>query len=106
TKETVNLYILDGEQRACIQQYESEQSVKHMISIGQKLPLTVGAGGKVLLAHQSRAYIDKVIAVQPKNVKLEKELQYIVEEKYAESMDERETGTSAASSPIFNMKGE
>jgi DNA-binding IclR family transcriptional regulator len=106
TKETVNLYILDGKQRVCIQQYESEQSVKHMIRIGQRLPLTVGAGGKALLAYQSKEFIDEVTAIQPQNVNLENELQYIVEKKYTVSIDERETGTSAAASPVFNMKGE
>ncbi|MDQ0298045.1 DNA-binding IclR family transcriptional regulator [Salibacterium salarium] len=108
TKETVNLYVLDGNYRACVQQYESTQSVKHMVSIGQKLPLTVGAGGKMLLAHQDKDFIDEVIAEQPifhSKVDLKNELNTIVEEKFAVSVDEREMGTSAASSPVFDIDG-
>ncbi|MBB6450518.1 DNA-binding IclR family transcriptional regulator [Geomicrobium halophilum] len=108
TKETVNLYVLDGEQRVCIQQYESTQSIKHMVSIGQKLPITVGASGKVLLAHQSQKFIEEAMVQQPmkKNkVDLKNELNMIVEEKYTVSIEERETGTSAVSSPIFDING-
>ncbi|AXF55288.1 IclR family transcriptional regulator [Salicibibacter kimchii] len=108
TNETVNLYVLEGEQRVCIHQYASMQSVKHMISIGQKLPLTLGAGGKILLAHQSMEFIEKAIHQQSmiqSKVTLKNELNHIVEERYAQSIDEREVGTSAASSPIFDING-
>ncbi|MFB4163186.1 IclR family transcriptional regulator [Alteribacillus sp. JSM 102045] len=108
TKETVNLYVLDGAHRTCIQQYESTQSVKHMVSIGQKLPLTIGAGGKVLLAHQSKEFIEQVMEEQPvkKNkTDLKEELNIITEDKYAISVDEREAGSSAASSPIYDING-
>ena len=39
-------------------------------------------------------------------VALLSELNMITIEKYAESIEERETGTSAAASPIFNINGE
>jgi IclR family transcriptional regulator, KDG regulon repressor len=108
-KETVNLYIKDGEHRVCIQQYESLQSVKHMIQIGQRLPLTVGASGKVLLAFESREFIDEIMEKQVmKKSKLEllSELNEITIENYAISIEEREKGTSAAASPIFNINGQ
>ncbi|WP_077596910.1 IclR family transcriptional regulator [Oceanobacillus kimchii] len=109
TKETVNLYILDGKHRVCIQQFESLQSVKHMISVGQKLPLTVGASGKVLLAYQSKEFIEDAMDTQPlkkSKADLRKELELIINEKYADSIEERESGTSAAASPIFNFQDE
>ncbi len=108
-KETVNLYVREGENRVCIQQFESLQSVKHMIQIGQKLPLTVGASGKVLLAYESKGFIEKImekqVMVKGKS-ELLSELNMITIEKYAESIEERETGTSAAAAPIFNIHGE
>jgi DNA-binding IclR family transcriptional regulator len=61
TKETVNLYVLENEHRICLLQYESLQSVKHMVKIGEKLPLTVGAAGKVILAYQSPEFIENII---------------------------------------------
>ncbi|MBO1003258.1 IclR family transcriptional regulator [Pseudogracilibacillus auburnensis] len=108
-KETVNLYVIEGEHRVCIQQFESLQSVKHMIQIGQKLPLTVGASGKVLLAYQPRKFIDDVMEIQrmvKSKSELLTELNQIVMEKYAESIEERELGTSAAAAPVFNINGE
>ncbi|BAC15189.1 transcriptional regulator (IclR family) [Oceanobacillus iheyensis HTE831] len=109
TKETVNLYILDGKHRVCVQQFESLQSVKHMISVGQKLPLTVGASGKVFLAYQSKEFIEDAMDTQPlkkSKVDLKNELDLIIKEKYAVSIEERESGTSAAAAPIFNFQNE
>ncbi|MGM8211270.1 IclR family transcriptional regulator [Virgibacillus sp. W0430] len=108
-KETINLYVLEGEARVCVQQYESPYSVKHMIQIGQGLPLTVGASGKVLLAYQAKKFIhemmDKQTMVKTKHA-LMQELNQIVLDKYADSIEEREAGTSAAAAPIFNINGE
>ncbi|MEI3611339.1 IclR family transcriptional regulator [Pseudogracilibacillus sp. SO30301A] len=108
-KETVNLYVREGEHRVCVQQYESLQSVKHMIQIGQHLPLTVGASGKVLLAYEPKKFIEEIMEKQvmvKSKVALLSELNMITVEKYAESIEERETGTSAAAAPIFNIHGE
>src|SRR5690625_2265749 len=108
-KETVNLYVREGEHRVCIQQFESLQSVKHMIQIGQRLPLTVGASGKVLLAYEPKKFIEEMMEKQTmvkSKVALLSELNMITVEKYAESIEERETGTSAAAAPIFNINGE
>lgn len=108
-KETINLYVREGEHRVCIQQYESLQSVKHMVQIGQKLPLTVGASGKVLLAYQPKKLVDDVMEKQvmvKSKVELLSELSQIAAEKYAESIEEREKGTSAAAAPVFDIHGE
>ena len=107
--ETVNLYIMEGEYRVCIQQFESMKSVKHMIQVGQQLPLTVGASGKVLLAYQASDFIDKMMDNQrmvKSKTALKEELKTIVKNKYGESIEEREVGTSAAAAPIFGIEGE
>ncbi|MFD1415851.1 IclR family transcriptional regulator [Oceanobacillus jeddahense] len=107
-KETINLYVLEGENRVCIQQFESLQSVKHIVQIGQKLPLTVGASGKVLLAYQPKEFIEEVMSKQvmvKSKQDLLTELYRIVEERYVESIEEREVGTSAAAAPIFDIHG-
>ena len=108
-KETVNLYILEGEARVCIKQYESLYSIKHMIQLGQSLPLTVGASGKVLLAYQSKSFIESMMNSQTmvkSKQELWTELGSIVANKYAESIEERDLGTSAAAAPIFDSDGE
>ena len=108
TRETVNLYVLDNDSRICIQQFESLQSVRHAVRIGEKLPLTLGATGKVLLAYQSSEFIESTyIRENPKRNKedLKKELDQIVDEMFAKSIDEREVGSSAIATPIFDVNG-
>ncbi|MEH7238163.1 IclR family transcriptional regulator [Bacillus sp. JJ1562] len=108
TRETVNLYVLEKESRICIQQFESLQSVKHTVRIGEKLPLTLGATGKVLLAYQSDDFIEKIYILEnPKKSKADfkKELRQIVDERFAKSIDEREVGSSAIATPIIDVNG-
>lgn len=107
-EETVNLFILEGEHRVCIEQFESLQSVKHMIQIGEQLPLTIGASGKVFLAYQDATFIDHLMNKQQMvktKAALKEELLKITANQYADSIEEREPGTSAAAAPIFGMEG-
>ena len=48
--ETISLYIASGMQRVCIQRVDSSQTLRQVVSIGDILPLGIGAGGKVLTA--------------------------------------------------------
>jgi len=50
TKETISLYILDGDERLCVERMESAQNVRIVARIGRRLPLYAGSAGKVLLA--------------------------------------------------------
>lgn len=107
--ETINLFVLRGDHRVCIQQYESLQSVKHMVQIGEELPITLGASGKVLLAFLPQTKIEELIQSQmmvKSQDQLLTELNSIRETHYAESIEEREKGTSAIASPIFGIDGE
>lgn len=108
TRETVNLYLLDGDYRVCIEQVEGLQSLRHLVQIGQKLPLWAGAGGKALLAYQSTSFQQKIRKlVQPESrwSVLEGELREIVAEGCAASQNDREVGSSAVSAPIFGVDG-
>ena len=108
TKETVNLYLLDDDCRICIEQMEGLQSLRHLVQIGQKLPLWAGAGGKVLLAYQNELFQQKV-GKSPEAANrwadLEQELKGIVAQGFASSQDEREVGSSAVAAPIFGVDG-
>ncbi|BAQ11243.1 transcriptional regulator, iclr [Bacillus sp. OxB-1] len=109
TEETVNLYVLDKESRVCIQQFESSQSIRHIIKIGEKLPLTLGATGKVILAYQSEEFIEQVFKKEdPKRdfQEFRQELQEIIRNRFAQSIDEREVGSSAIATPIFDVNGQ
>ncbi|MFP3839130.1 IclR family transcriptional regulator [Bacillus safensis] len=109
TKETVNLYVLDSTSRVCIEQAEGLQSIRHLVKIGEKLPLYAGAGGKVLLAFQSEEFQQKVFAAEADHVMgddWKKERKHILETYTSCSIDEREVGSAAVAAPIFNIHGE
>ncbi|RAU01006.1 IclR family transcriptional regulator [Bacillus altitudinis] len=109
TKETVNLYVLDHKSRVCIEQAEGLQSIRHLVKIGEKLPLYAGAGGKVLLAFRSAEFQQQVFASEADHMTMEewqKECRHILETHTACSIDEREVGSAAVAAPIFNIHGE
>ncbi|GLF92044.1 IclR family transcriptional regulator [Bacillus safensis] len=109
TKETVNLYVMDSTSRVCIEQAEGLQSIRHLVKIGEKLPLYAGAGGKVLLAFQSEEFQQTVFASEADHVMgddWKKECKHILDTYTSCSIDEREMGSAAVAAPIFNIHGE
>lgn len=50
TGESATFYVREGDVRACIARVEGEQAVRHHIRIGARLPLDLGAPGRVILA--------------------------------------------------------
>jgi IclR family transcriptional regulator, KDG regulon repressor len=109
TKETVNLYILEDESRVCIEQCEGLQSVRHLVKIGERLPLWAGAGGKVLLAYQTEEFQNLILQQVPSPARaaaLRKELEDIRRAQCAASIDEREVGSAAVAAPLFDIHGE
>ncbi|MED4628592.1 IclR family transcriptional regulator [Bacillus sp. FSL K6-4563] len=109
TKETVNLYVLDATSRVCIEQAEGLQSIRHLVKVGEKLPLYAGAGGKVLLAFQSEEFQQKVLASEADHVMRDdwqKECKHILDTYTSCSIDEREVGSAAVAAPVFNIHGE
>ncbi|NGP45887.1 IclR family transcriptional regulator [Bacillaceae bacterium SIJ1] len=109
TKETVNLFMIDGRERMCLEQSEGEHDVRVWVKIGTKLPLWRGAAGKALLAHQSDSFISAILHenVPPfDRAPLFDELVQIKQNGVAESIDGREPGASAVAAPIFDGEGE
>ncbi|MBN2909958.1 IclR family transcriptional regulator [Polycladomyces sp. WAk] len=109
SRETVNLYVLENDSRVCIEQCEGLQSVRHLVKIGEKLPLWAGAGGKVLLAYQPADFQNRIFEQVPSRERLEalqQELPQIKSERCASSIDEREVGSAAVAAPIFHINHE
>lgn len=50
TQESASFYVREGSERACISRVEGPQSVRHHVRIGRRLPLALGAPGRVILA--------------------------------------------------------
>lgn len=109
TRETVNLYVLEENSRVCVEQCEGLHSIRHIVKIGEKLPLWTGAEGKVILAYQSLSFQQKIFAQVPSKERLtclKEEIEKIKLQRCALSIDEREVGSAAVAAPIFNIHGE
>lgn len=109
--ETVSLYIRDGDERIRIQAVQSAQAIRRVATVGARMPLSVGASGKVLMAFASPEELEQL----KKGPELQalagdeaywKQLEEIRVKGYATSYEEREPGAAAVSAPIMNHKGE
>ncbi|MCL4560669.1 MAG: IclR family transcriptional regulator [Chloroflexi bacterium] len=116
TQETISLYLLDGNDRVCVERLESSQNVRIVARIGRRLPLYAGSAGKVLLAFLPPARQEEylqTIQMTPLTAKtisnpdgLRRELAKIRGEGYAVSHGEWILEASGVSAPIFDHQGE
>jgi IclR family KDG regulon transcriptional repressor len=108
--ETISLYVRDDRERIRIQAVESKQTIRRVAPIGVRLPLSVGASSKVLVAFADQVVKEYIIndPAWPEAVDRGfylNQLQRIQDRGYATSIEEREQGTSAVAAPIFNREG-
>lgn len=61
TKETINLYLLDGMERVCFDQVESPHFIKQSVRVGERFPLWDGATGKIILANLDENIWDEML---------------------------------------------
>jgi len=50
TRETISLYVLEGDERVCVERLESPETVRIVARVGRRIPLYAGSAGKVFLA--------------------------------------------------------
>ena len=116
TKETISLYILDGDERLCVERMESAQNVRIVARIGRRLPLYAGSAGKLLLAYLPEKRQEEILSrtnFQPFTVKtitdikaLKEELKTIRKQGYAFSDGEWVEDAAGIAAPIFDMKAD
>lgn len=108
-RETVNLYVARDIYRVCIAQQESPQPLRHVVHVGDELPLYSGATAKVLLRDASPALLARVARSSPYGPDHVKRLQEWIDEAAvrgcAVSHGEREDGLSAVAAPIVGRSG-
>ena len=51
TQETISLYVMEGDERVCVERMVSMDSVRIVSRIGRRLPLYAGSAGMVFLAY-------------------------------------------------------
>lgn len=112
--ESVHLYLRDHDMRVCIAAVEARHELRPFIQLGRPLPLRAGAAGKLLLAFADddvqrlevrRAKSDAESFPNAPGARLAEELEWIRAERWATSVGERESGVSAAATPIVDSRG-
>ncbi len=116
SQETISLYILEGNERVCIERIESTQNVRFVAPrIGRRLPLHAGSAGKVLLAFLNDQRREDILSVGGLVRLTEKtfvdpdllraELVKIRQEGYAISIGEWILDAAGIAAPIFDRAG-
>lgn len=116
TDETVMVFVFDGDQRVCLEKFESSHELRPFLNIGGRYPLHAGSAGKLLLAHLSKDERREILLKTglprftsntiTNSKDLEKELNKIRKEGYAVSHHERAPFLSSVSAPIRDFEGE
>ena len=114
TGESVRLYVRDGNSRVCAATVEGTFELRHITPVGRRLPLRVGAAGKLILAYASPDLQHRELAlavtdpVSPGALSaqaLERQLEEIRRSGWSVSTAEREEGLAAAAVPVRDRAG-
>ena len=100
--ESVSLYIAQGNYRVCVERVESTQPLRRVVNIGDRLILTRGASGRVLLAYMEKEKIREILEGDPYTS--EEELEELRRLGYAVSKGEREEGVTSIAAPVFDAQ--
>ena len=108
-RETVNVYVARDVYRVCIAQQEGPQPLRHVVHVGDELPMWAGASAKILLRDASPGLLERIARSSPYGAGHVKRLREWIDEAaaqgFAESHGEREDGLSAVSAPILGRSG-
>ncbi|MER5201041.1 IclR family transcriptional regulator [Streptomyces sp. NPDC002755] len=107
--ETANLMIRRDVHRVCVAQQESPQPLRHVVRVGDELPMWAGASSKVLLIGATDGLLQRVAAGSPHGVAHVEQLRLWATEAadhgYAVSHGERDVGLTAVAVPIRTQTG-
>jgi IclR family transcriptional regulator, KDG regulon repressor len=116
TQETISLYIMEDNERVCVERIESPQNVRIIARIGRRLPLYAGSAGKVFLAYlppERRQEILDSTDFEPftpntlvDRAALEEEIEKILGLGYGVSCGEWVSDASGVAAPIFDQRKE
>ncbi|GIF23322.1 DNA-binding IclR family transcriptional regulator [Actinoplanes tereljensis] len=108
-RETVNVYVARDIVRVCIAQQESPQALRHVVQVGDELPLWAGASAKVLLRDASAGLLERVARSSPYGAEhvhlMQERIAEATHQGYAVSHGERDAGLSAVAVPILGRSG-
>ncbi|GAA3743896.1 DNA-binding IclR family transcriptional regulator [Spinactinospora alkalitolerans] len=109
TAETVNLYVRSDAARVCVAQQEGPRNLRHVVNVGDELPLWSGAAAKILLIGCDDALLRRVAAASPHGARhaeaLRGQVALALRQGHAVSHGERETGASGVAAPVTDAEG-
>lgn len=103
--ETVNVYVRTDIHRVCVAQEEGPQNLRHVVRVGDELPLWSGAASRVLLTDADDALLERISAAAPHEMTvadLRGRSAPVDEQGYAVTHGERELGASGLSAPVLD----
>jgi DNA-binding IclR family transcriptional regulator len=86
--EGASFYVRDDTQRLCLHRVESPKAVRDSVHVGDRLPLSVGAGGHVILAFSGLSG---------------EKYEQIRKQMFSASFGERDAETAAIAVPVFGL---
>lgn len=108
-QETVSLYVRDGAERVRVQRAEGPLTVRRVVGLGERLPLYLGASGKVLLAWMApgdRAMLlSRILPPDFDRQAFMAELEQAHLQGWAMSVEEREPGAASVAAPVLDRMG-
>lgn len=102
--EGVSLYVVQGDERLCVERVESTRPLRRVINVGDRHPLTRGAAGRVLLAYLPPERRHALLLGDPFTT--EEALEELRRSGYTVSLGEREEGVTSIAAPIQDAKCE
>jgi len=115
TAETITLNIRMGLERVCIAELRSPHPLLHTAGVGTRIPLHVGASGKVILAFTEEQQRERILdcltyePITPATIghreQLVEELALVRQRGWAESIGERIPGAAGVAVPVCGASG-
>ncbi|GAB2823953.1 IclR family transcriptional regulator [Streptomyces daliensis] len=104
--ESSRIYVRQGTSRVCVAQHEGTQQLRHVVRIGEEMPLWAGASGHVLLSGCTDAFLRRVAkgAGQDPEVLAER-ARLAAERGWAASDGERERSVAAVAARVTDDQG-
>ena len=96
--EGVSLYVIQGDERICVERVESTLPLRRVINVGDRHPLTRGAAGRVLLAYLPEDRRKALLARD--EFTTEEALKELRHGGYTVSLGEREEGVTSIAAPV------
>jgi len=109
-RETVHLYVRRDVHRVCVAQEEGPQALRHIVQVGDELPLWAGGPSKVLLLGADDSLLDRIARRSPHGpahaATLRRWAAETARQGYAVSHGEHEEGLSSVAVPVRGRGGD